>query len=715
MILTFLPLINSAVVRDDKPASLVEKSISWAHSLFTGSGLENVTVLEKLIRTAADSVRSIYDEQSAREWAKGFTIPKELVCSDVECLQAAQHDFVAMIQHRHNTISPGRLNNERISKLLPSNPEIELLRDLAGGMRVHLPYGFQPNGAQTPSPLRKTYVAVAPAVNKMLCDLVNQRLAFLLPYHLAKSHVPNLHLAKAHWTRKKGKESGRPLGDLSFVDGCPLNTPETAMLASQYYGQIDHPTIEHICEMINTFWEKMSRTVPDAKWSDVVLWKMDLRGAYTLLSYRPQDVGLLGMMLTDNIVYFQTAGIFGWAGTPAAFQVVTRAIKFELSHALHSSTLMYVDDVVGVGLASRVKNDLATTRRICTDLLGPTAIADDKTESGRRIDIIGYTVDLTSRRVMIAEKNFLTAFNGFASVPTHLPISIKSAQRLASWASRYGKICRVMRPFCGALNRLSSGRTQPYATFAFTEEAKIAVMCWRAMFYLVKTREVEFTRTLDSFSPAHPTVLAVFDSSLKGVGVIWYDIKGVAEVVRGYCAIDITGLNFLDDSSYQNLAEFIGAIVAVAGHVTYGQRGKNMMLRGDSITALTWAITERARGAIVTKAAMIWTQLCVATDTHISEVQHIAGSENHLCDSLSRRLPSDPRSIQQHAIELGIHGASSVDIQEDSDVMALINLCNPSPALVSENLFTEFWGTVRTHIDSLLARYPHTEPLQIVT
>ena len=43
-----------------------------------------------------------------------------------------------------------------------------------------------------------------------------------------------------------------------------------------------------------------------------------MRGAYQLLSFRPQDVGMFAMMLTDNIVYFQIAGIFGWAGTPAA-------------------------------------------------------------------------------------------------------------------------------------------------------------------------------------------------------------------------------------------------------------------------------------------------------------------------------------------------------------------------------------------------------------
>jgi hypothetical protein len=32
-------------------------------------------------------------------------------------------------------------------------------------------------------------------------------------------------------------------------------------------------------------------------------WKMDLRGAYTLLSFRPEDVGLFAMFLSDDLVY----------------------------------------------------------------------------------------------------------------------------------------------------------------------------------------------------------------------------------------------------------------------------------------------------------------------------------------------------------------------------------------------------------------------------
>ena len=190
---------------------------------------------------------------------------------------------------------------------------------------------------------------------------------------------------------------------------------------------------------------------------------MDLKGAYTLLSFRPEDVGLFGMLLTGDLVYLQIAGIFGWAGTPAAFQVVTRAISWELRYALRSRTLMYVDDIIGVGFDKDIAADLALTRSICTTLLGPCAVADDKTETGIRLDIIGYTIDLGTKRVSIAKKNFLTALHGFVGTDVTKRLNLRTAQRLASWGTRYGIICRVMRPFCGALNRVTWGRMDTFA------------------------------------------------------------------------------------------------------------------------------------------------------------------------------------------------------------------------------------------------------------
>lgn len=670
----------------------------WTAACFPAGDAATERELHELISEAAEAARDDFNVSSAIEWAKGYAFPTEFVDSDVRCLRAAQLDFPVMVRRRLKQLSGDRLSEERVAKLRSDNPELELMRDLVKGMKVHLPDGFVPNGKFPRTPLRSTYEEVATAVNKMLGAVIEQKLAFLLPLDMALAHVPNLHLCKAHWTTKKGKASGRPLGDLSFVDGTPLNTDATAEAANVYYGQIQHPTIEDIALMIHDFWMEAQRRNPDLLFSDLRMWKMDLKGAYTLLSFREEDVGLFAMLLTGDLVYFQLAGIFGWSGTPAAFQVVTRAISWELRHALKSRTVMYVDDIIGIGFASDIEEDLAVTRRICTDLLGSGAVADDKTETGRRIDVIGYVIDLDSQRVLISRKNFLTALHGYINTDVSARVNLRTAQRLASWSTRYGKICRVMRPFCGALHRATWGRTDPHALFYLPSESVIAIQCWRAMLCMVRFRETEFTRTIESFSQSTPVLIAEFDSSLSGAGVIWYARDDGAEVAVGVSAVDLTFLQFGEDSSFQNLAEFIGAILSVVGQVILGYAGRSLALRGDSVTALTWAITERPRGVIVTKAAMMWSLLCVATDVNVSEVTHIAGTENEKCDRLSRRGTAANVSVAREAYDMGLSSARVISFEKEESVMRILQLCDPRIELATEQEFIRFWSQAREAI-----------------
>ena len=701
---------NASVGNAPLPSPIV-----WANEVFAGKERATLGEVSSLIQEASNAARNDYDESSAVAWANGYCFPPQFIESDKACLRAAQLDFVSMVRRRLKTLAPNRLNRERVRDLRPDNPEITLLNELVEGMWVPLPVGFTPNGQDPPTPLRAAYVSVAPAVNKMLGDVVQQRLAFILPYEDAKRYVPRLHLCKAHWTKKKGKPSGRPLGDLTFVDGTPINTPEMSEAAAHHYGAILHPTIEDIAAMACEFWRKTLELDPTADWTLLRLWKMDLKGAYTLLSFRPEDVGLFAMLLTGNLVYFQIAGIFGWAGTPAAFQVVTRAVQWELRHRLQSATIMYVDDIIGVGMLPHIESDLAVTRATCTSLLGPTAVADDKTEVGRRIDVIGYDIDLDTQRILIARKNFLNTLHGFISCDIHGPMGLRTAQKLASWASRYGKICRVMRPFCGALNRLIAGRLDPHARFLISAEARIAIKCWQAMLCLVRYQESRFTRTLESFAPSIPATVAEFDASLTGAGMIWYHRENGAEVARGVSAIDITFLEFGTDSSFQNLSEFIGAILCVLGHVALGCSGRSIALRGDSVTALTWAITERPRGSIVTNASMVWTLLCVAADVDVRDITHIPGVDNDKCDQLSRRGQKPASSVVQHAAELGLSGAVEVDLGRDSSVTALLGLCDPRIPIDSDADFTHFWTAASEHIDSFILRHkPPTSPISLL-
>ena len=80
--------------------------------------------------------------------------------------------------------------------------------------------------------------------------------------------------------------------------------------------------------------------------------------------------------------------------------------------------------------------------------------------------------------------------------------------------------------------------------------------------------------------------MAEFDASLSGIGIVWFDVQEDTEVAMGVCALSTVALAFKDDSSYQNLSEFMAAIVAALGFIRLVYTGKNLLLRGDSITAL---------------------------------------------------------------------------------------------------------------------------------
>ena len=112
--------------------------------------------------------------------------------------------------------------------------------------------------------------------------------------------------------------------------------------------------------------------------------------------------------------------------------------------------LIFVDEIMGVCLRKDLPHEMNTAKTICTDLLGPNAVADNKTKSGRRLDLIGYVIDLDNKLLSIARKNFLNTVYGFYTVNTEAKVRVMTtipfAQKLASWASRYSMIFRHMRP-----------------------------------------------------------------------------------------------------------------------------------------------------------------------------------------------------------------------------------------------------------------------------
>ena len=75
---------------------------------------------------------------------------------------------------------------------------------------------------------------------------------------------------------------------------------------------------------------------------------------------------------------------------------------------------LFVDDMFGVCWAEDLEHDMNKAAALCKRLLGERAMAEHKSESGVRLTLLGWDIDLTKMLVTIARKNALRAFFGYA-------------------------------------------------------------------------------------------------------------------------------------------------------------------------------------------------------------------------------------------------------------------------------------------------------------
>ena len=190
------------------------------------------------------------------------------------------------------------------------------------------------------------------------------------------------------------------------------------------------------------------------------------------------------------------------------------------------------------------------------------------------------------------------------------------------------------------------------------------------------------------------------DASLSGVGILWYKREHNRDVCLGGDAVDLSCLSFDSDSSNQNVAEFIGALLGVIGLVKLGVRNVDIELRGDSVTALSWAKSNVPKGQRSMNAATIFTILCVALSVDVKSTCHISGDDNFKCDRLSR-LKESGNTVASIMSDIGLQGVGTLDLESDSAVKTLIRCCDPNTTFTCEDDFAVFWNTIRDAINSI--------------
>ena len=659
----------------EKEQRLVESMVRDAFSLtpWLRRGRQDEVRLTEACREALLLGSNVFGVNHAAQTAGVFHFNPVHIQEDEEAVRKSGFVRAAFdrLQELDSDPDKGRLNTGRVQRWISrENPEFKALMKLAtppnladpargGGVRIPLPPGFRPNsgeGQTLPRPNPQTVLAQH-ALRRMVQEgFRDNRLCFILPENLARRVLPEFHCSPAQWAPKFGKPLGRSCNNCSYRGPgtkVAINGPDKKWLREQaieMFGKIRHPTITDMVAMIVDF---LDRAVQAGRGNERVrLWSMDLQGAYTLLPFCLADLQWMCMNLPSDLVVVFLCGIFGWGAMPYAFDIVTRALRWEMNHGtvrdgpLRGPSEMYVDDMFGCTFQSDLRRDLASAKGKAEGLLGFGSVADEKTRTdiGGTIEVIGYEIRLRTRSVGIAPKNVRKAIYATFAVGNGVDITRRDVQRVASHASRYKRICPMLAPFSRSLYAALKGSASSHAKITLGRRANTAVWMLRALILLTELDGKMFTRSFESFTNFRkvPEWTVEYDACLDGLGIIWFQTSPVTgtEVAMGVWRGNLKQWNLGGKSGFMNALEFLAQTLGLVGLAQKGVHKTAVRVRGDNLSALSWASARKFRGEASDATAITQVIGCTLAQLDVTEAAHLPHRReydyNWRCDQLCR-------------------------------------------------------------------------------
>ena len=635
-----------------------------------------------LLAEAHTFASETYGTHAAQTWAADFTFPDSVFTSDAQDLASLNFDFTAFVsarqaRHQHDRLSPQRVLNSfgSIDKPFGALDPADLRRLMhlaTHGIPIPLPKDFK--RCAEPPPLRAKYRQVATAVNKLLFEQYLNGTVGLLPLAIALN-IPNVHFSPQHWTTKKGKPQGRLICDVAnadTTDTSPLNgdpgAPRDSLRSDleDQWGAIRHPTLPALMLMIIAM-------AAEHGWDDIILWKKDLQGAFNLLWIHPADSPRLAFLLSAGLVVVHIAGMFGWAGMPFVFDVVTRCLRHLVRSVITGTADMYVDDIMGVATRANVHHDMSASDTAVRGLLGPNSVATAKDEIGRCLDFIGWEVNLDTQRVTISRRNFLRTIHAFFAFDVTEQICRARVECLASLASRCSMLARQMRPYTRALHECAALYSSPLQKRRLSATAKSDVCIWRAFLIAAHFDPIRVARPIMSFQPRPATVRIEYDSSLSAFAVGVSTMHDDSPTLRAF-AVALSPFPPTTEAKFQNTFEFLAVILGLLLMHHLGLHSQSYALHGDSVSSLTWATHDRTASALARRANIGFTLLASRIDALVSETVHVPGKLNVVYDGLSRGASAE---------SLGLDPNLQVHLPPSHQFVRFLALCDPWQPLVT--------------------------------
>ena len=648
--------------------------------------------VETIMSEAYKSVDLEFGVEEANEWANGFQFPDSVVWSDALELYNCDWDLSLVATKKNSILINDRFSAERLNALWNrDDPDFQLLLELAEGVPVWRSNDFLP--ARNPPPLSRAYKNVSAVINKLCYEQWERGQAIILPLSVLTdarcSQKAQISFSgKYGWVPKHGSQEGRPTNNYSYDNGNHglINSEFVKHAVKEFYGAIELAQLDELMKMI-----LRQLDVAGGVWDDIVLWKMDLKGAFALLNFKVNEIGLLTMVLTEDLCFLSLVGNFGLSQFPFIFGVISRVLLRAINSEIQGEMNIFVDDFLGVTQKKFLEEDMKVAKEVAERLLGKFAISEKKTYHGPILDWIGWEVNLLTKTVTIANHNLYKTLYGFFKLERGQRVTVREVQRLASWASRYTLICRYRRPFTYYLYNAVKRRKQLQALIPVDGTLWMVIQLWQIFLVMAKLRPENFAKTIISFrSPQDADLWISYDASLTGVGFIIRDVDPSKAVNPHHHVISAvsydTPYELNGDSGYQNTMEFLAILLAMYRVKRLGYVDTRVHIIGDNTSSLHWCDKERFRGGRSNSPALAYIILGMEVQNEIVTSSFIKGEDNIHCDKMSRGIR--PRA-------LGYSKEVCWNAHRDKEFGELVRMVDPRVENMEEGTLTTLWGQLK--------------------
>ena len=480
-----------------------------------------------------------------------------------------------------------------------------------------------------------------------------------------------VHVSERFLREKETDVMGRPIPDYSnTATGVAPNDPELRDQLRDKWGQITHPTPVSLCEA-------MASARVAAPGQQVEISRVDIRSAYTKVLIKPEHTAILTVLVCNDhpkhgtVVAVPLVNQWGAQGAGYIFEVLSRNLlrrsKSRLAaFALPPPVIMYVDDHVAIAPRHVLHMELTRFSSDTRALLGPDAIAEEKTLVGQIIDVIGYRADAIRWRIGPSSKALAKIFHVFfvEFPPDTRPgtrVAISQLQRLSAYAIRYSATIVPLRPFSASFAANTGGNTDRKSRKRALSVRSVADLeIWRDTLRRIFERPLWLSVPIEwpimaaaapemACAAADIVVFADAQGTDGGLGVF---IPDTLWMYAQMCEM------FMDDNGKSvplsnNASECTADVLAVVAAIELMQdpTGKHIHVRTDNEAAVSWINKGRAPGTYQNFLISFLCLLQVEKQVLVT-ASHIPGADNITADAISRKfqVPNGPAIAHQLAV-----------------------------------------------------------------